>query len=229
MIALTPILFAIVSALVMFQVSAWRTAKMLDAKSVPLRDPALVPVFDRLARVLDIKHLPVNIYEIDPVNGLAAPDGRIFITRGFYEKYRSGEITAEELTGVVAHELGHVSLGHSRRRMVDFTGQNAMRVALATILGRFIPFVGILIANALSSLLMARLSRQDEYEADAWAAALMTKSGLGVGPQISLLQKMERMTGMAGRPPVWTASHPQTADRVAALRTLEQGWQVAGR
>jgi putative metalloprotease len=229
MLTLAPILFAIASALVMFQVSAWRTAKMLDAKSVPLRDPQLVPVLDRLARVLELEHLPVNIYEIDPVNGLAAPDGRIFITRGFYEKYRSGEITAEELTGVVAHELGHVSLGHSRRRMVDFTGQNAMRVALATILGRFIPFVGILIANALSSLLMARLSRQDEYEADAWAAALMTKSGLGIGPQISLLQKMERMTGMAGRPPVWTASHPQTADRVAALRTLEQGWQVARR
>ncbi len=229
MLTLTPILLAIASAVVMFQFSAWRTARMLDAQSVPLKDPKLIPVFDRLARVLELKHLPVNIYEIDPVNGLAAPDGRIFITRGFYEKYRSGEITAEELTGVVAHELGHVSLGHSRRRMVDFTGQNAMRVALATILGRFIPFVGILIANALSTLLMARLSRQDEYEADAWAAALMTKAGLGIGPQVSLLQKMERMTGMAGRAPVWTASHPRTADRVAALRTLEQGWQVAAR
>lgn len=229
MLTLTPILLAIASALVMFQLSAWRTAKMLDAKSVPLKDPKLVPVFDRLARVLDVPHLPVNIYEIDPVNGLAAPDGRIFITRGFYEKYRSGEITAEELTGVVAHELGHVSLGHSRRRMVDFTGQNAMRVALATILGRFIPFVGILIANALSTLLMARLSRQDEYEADAWAAALMTKAGLGIGPQVSLLKKLDHMHGMAGRPPVWTASHPATADRIAALRTLEDGWRVTAR
>lgn len=229
MIALAPILFAIASALVMVQISAWRTAKMLDARSVPLRDPALRPVFDRLARVLELEHLPVHIYEIDPVNGLAAPDGRIFLTRGFYEKYRSGEISAEELTGVVAHELGHVSLGHSRRRMVDFTGQNAIRVALAMVLGRFIPFVGVMIANLLSTLLMARLSRQDEYEADAWAAALMTKAGFGVGPQVSLLKKLDRMHGMAGRPPVWTASHPATDDRVAALERLAEGWRLAAR
>ena len=40
---------------------------------------------------------------------------------------------------MIAHELGHVALGHSRRRMIDFSGQNALRTALTWCLGRFIP------------------------------------------------------------------------------------------
>jgi metalloprotease len=221
---LTPILLAIAYAVAMYLFSAWRLKGQLDARSVPLADPRLAPVFRRLAGALDLPALKVNLYEIEPVNGLAAPDGRIFLTRGFYEQFRTGQVSADELASVVAHELGHVALGHSRRRMVDFSGQNAIRVALAMVLGRILPGIGIWIANLLAGLLAARLSRQDEYEADAYAAALMTKAGLGVEPQVRLLEKLQAMHGMAGRPPVWLASHPDTADRIEAIRRLEAGW-----
>ena len=116
-----------------------------------------------MADVVDIHGIKVHIYEIDTVNGLAAPYGRIFITRGFYNKYKENEVTAEEMASVIAHELGHVALGHSRRRMIDFSGQNALRTALAMVLSRFMPGIGPLIANAAMSMLMARLSRLDEY------------------------------------------------------------------
>jgi putative metalloprotease len=225
MLRLTPILIAIAYALAAYYFSAWRTRRMLDERSTPLDDAALSAVFGRLARALDLPALKVRIYEIAPVNGLAAPDGRIFLTRGFHDKFRRGEVSAEEIAGVVAHELGHVALGHSRRRMVDFTGQNVVRVTLAMVLGRFLPGIGIWIANLAARLLAARLSRGDEYEADAYAAALLTKAGIGVAPQVSLLEKLESIAGMGGRPPVWLASHPGTADRIAAIRRLEAGWQ----
>ena len=169
MLKFTPILLAIIYALVRYKFSAWQTAAELDAKSSELMDPELKALTDRMADALDLPRIKVHLYEIEPVNGLAAPDGRIFLTRGFYQKYRQGEVTAEELASVIAHELGHVALGHSRRRMIDFSGQNAIRVALAMILGRFLPGIGVYIANALTSLLAARLSRKDEYEADAYA------------------------------------------------------------
>ena len=171
MLKFTPILLAVLYGLVMYRFSIWRTSKELDEKSTELADPILKSLTEDMARALDIPRIKVNIYEIDPVNGLAAPDGRIFITRGFFNKYRAGEVTAAELASVIAHELGHVALGHSRRRMIDFSGQNAMRTALAMILNRFLPGVGMFIANALMSLLAAKLSRSDEYEADAYATA----------------------------------------------------------
>lgn len=227
MLKLTPILLAILYALVLYRFSVWRTARELDARSTLLADPALKPHLDRLAAALDLERIKVHIYEIDPVNGLAAPDGRIFLTRGFYEKFRKGEITGEELTSVVAHELGHVALGHSRRRMIDFSGQNAMRTALALILSRFIPGFGIYIANFLTTLVAARLSRGDEYEADAYAAALMTKAGLGTAAQKSLFGKLEALTGARGAAPAWLMSHPKTQERVAAIEALEAKWATA--
>lgn len=225
MLKFTPILLAVLYALAMYRFSAWRTARELDAKSTELADPILRVHTDALARALDLAKIRVHIYEVAPVNGLAAPDGRIFLTRGFYDRYRAGQVTGEELASVIAHELGHVALGHTRRRMIDFSGQNAIRVALAMVLGRFLPGLGIWIANGLASLLTARLSRQDEYEADAYAAALLTKAGIGTGPQKSLFGKLEKITGMGGQGmPVWMMSHPKSSERIAAIEALEARW-----
>ena len=225
MIRVFPILLAVAYGLAMYRFSAWRTKRELDARSTRLLDPALNEMSSQMARALDLPRINVHIYEIDLVNGLAAPDGRIFITRGFYNKFRAGEVTAEELASVIAHELGHVALGHSRRRMIDFSGQNAIRTVLAMVLGRFIPFVGVWVANMLTTLLAARLSRSDEYEADAYAAALLTKAGIGVAPQISLFKKLEAVTQTAGGPaPAWLLSHPKTDKRIAALQTLQKRW-----
>ena len=225
MLKLTPILLAILYAVAMYQFSAWRTKRELDARSAELVDARLKKLTDKMAAALGLERIRVNLYEIDVVNGLAAPDGRIFLTRGFYNKYRTGEVTAEEMASVIAHELGHVALGHARRRMIDFSGQNAIRVALATVLGRLIPGVGIWIANGLASLLAARLSRQDEYEADAYASALLTKSGIGTGPQKTLFEKLEKLSGLGGRGgPAWLMSHPKTQDRIAAIEALEARW-----
>ncbi|MFY9241375.1 MAG: M48 family metallopeptidase [Roseovarius sp.] len=225
MIKFTPILLALLYAIAMYRFSVWRTTRELNDKSTELADPKLKSMTDRLAKALDLPRIRVHIYEIDPVNGLAAPDGRIFITRGFYRKFQSGEVTAEELTSVIAHELGHVALGHSRRRMIDFSGQNALRTALAMVLGRFIPFAGPWIAGAVMSLMAARLSRGDEYEADEYASALMIKAGLGTGPQKSLFAKLEALTEQrAGAAPAWLLSHPKTDERIAAIERHEAKW-----
>lgn len=227
MLKFTPILLAILYAVAMYRFSAWRTAKELDAKSTELADPMLKTLTDRMAKALDVPRIRVNIYEVEPVNGLAAPDGRIFITRGFFKRYRAGDVSADEMASVIAHELGHVALGHSRRRMIDFSGQNALRVGLAMVLGRILPGVGVYIANALATLLAARLSRSDEYEADAYASALLVKAGIGTAPQKSLFNKLEKLTeGNSGAMPAWFLSHPKTEERIAAIEKNEARWRV---
>lgn len=229
MLKLTPILLAVLYGLIMYRFSVWRTGRELTAKSSPMGDPTLQGLLDHMARALDIKTIPVHIYDIEPVNGLAAPDGRIFITRGFYDKYRAGIVSAPEMASVIAHELGHVALGHARRRMIDFSGQNAMRVALGMVLSRILPGFGVYVANALGSLLSARLSRQDEYEADAYATALLVKSGIGAEPQKTLFTKLNRLTGnTSGKAPVaaWLMSHPKTEDRIAAIDANLQKWNA---
>ena len=225
MLRFAPILIALFYGITMYRFSVWRTSKELDAKSTELADPILQSMTEDMAQALDLPRIKVHIYEIEPINGLASPDGRIFITRGFFNKYRSGEVTAAELASVIAHELGHVALGHSRRRMIDFSGQNAMRTALAMVLGRFLPGIGPLLASALMSMLAAKLSRKDEFEADAYASALLTKAGIGTAPQISLFNKLDTLTGaIRANQPAWILSHPKTALRVKAIETNTNNW-----
>ena len=221
---LLPVLLAVGYGLVMYRLSVWRTHKLLTERSRPLRDPDLARLTDRLARAQGVDRIDVQVFEIDPVNGLAAPDGRIFLTRGFLTQRAKGRVTDEELAAVIAHELGHVALGHSKRRMIDFTGQNAIFVMLSALLARFLPVIGIWIANLISAAVAARLSRRDEFEADAYATALLIKSGIGTAPQKSLFRKLSAMTGGGGGMPQWLLSHPPTEERIAAIEDNERRW-----
>lgn len=226
MLQFSPILLALVYGVIMYRFSVWRTNRELIGQSHELLDPKLKVLTDRMAKALEVTKIRVHLYEIDPVNGLAAPDGKIYITRGFYRKFTDGQVTAEEMASVVAHELGHVALGHSRRRMIDFSGQNALRTALAMILSRVIPGIGGWIANMLTTLLAARLSRGDEYEADEYASALLIKSGIGTAPQRELLAKLETLTrSNGGTAPAWLMSHPKTKDRIAAIEKNDARWR----
>ena len=92
------------------------------------------------------------------------------------------------------------------------------------VLGRFLPGIGVYLANLLTSMVAARLSRGDEYEADAYAAALLTKAGIGTGPQKRLFNKLEALTGAGGQPLAWLMSHPKTKERIQAIEVLERKW-----
>lgn len=227
MLKFAPVLLAVIYGLGVYWFSARRTIQMLDAQSMPLTDPDLLAVTAQMAAALDLPAIKVHVFEVDPINGLAAPDGRIFLTRGFVQKYRSGVVTAPELASVIAHELGHVALGHSRRRMIDFTGKSAMFVMLSAVLNRFLPVIGIWMANLISSTLAAHLSRRDEQEADAYASALLVKAGIGTAPQKSMFRKLDALTGAPGAAtPAWLMSHPKIADRIAAIEDREARWAV---
>ncbi len=224
MLATTPILLAVLYGLFMYRFSVWRTQSALRSQSTELDDRELLTALKPLATALDLDRIRVNVYEIDPINGLATADGKIYVTRGFLNRFHLGHVTAEELMSVIAHELGHVALGHTRKRMIDFSGQNALRTALALILARFLPGIGVIIANGIANLLAAKLSRNDEFEADAYATALMIKSGYGAAPQKSLFQKLDRLTGNRSAMPAWMMSHPKTDERIAAIEANEDRW-----
>lgn len=226
MLKLAPLLLALIYGAALYFFSATRTAAQLRARSTSLADGPLQYNLARLAKALDLEAIRVNIYEIDAINGLAAPDGRIYITRGFLSCLERGEVSADELASVIAHELGHVALGHTRRRMIDFSGQNAVRVALSMVLGRFIPGIGPYLAGLLTSLLTARLSREDEYAADAYAAALLHKAGIGSRAQITLFEKLDALTGNQGRQLAWLMSHPASTERIKRIQDLSNSWKI---
>ena len=220
-----PLIATLLYGYVMYRFSIWRTRRTLARQSTPLDDVELKRALRPLADVLEVPAITVQVYEITPINGLATAHGGIYITRGFIDLFKAGKVSAAEMASVVAHELGHVALAHTRRRMIDFSGQNAVRVLLTTVLGRLVPWGGVFVAGLLTRLLAAKLSRSDEFEADAYATALMMKAGYGADPQISLFEKLDHLTGAGGGGgPAWLLSHPKAADRIAAIQRNVTKW-----
>ncbi|SOB98991.1 M48 family metallopeptidase [Rhodobacter maris] len=225
---LLPFLLILAAGLVVWHLSTRATVRKLAQQSHPLNEPDLTPVIEALRKALGIERLPVFVHEIPQVNGLAAPDGSVYLTEGFVRLYRQGQVSAEELASVIAHEIGHVARGHAKRRMIDFSGQNLLRFVLTGLIGRFIPVIGPWIANLITEAVAARLSQKDEYEADEFATALLLKAGIGADPQLTLFEKLDAITGArAGAVPAWLLSHPATADRIAAIRTNLNRWNAA--
>ena len=145
--------------------------------------------------------------------------------------------TTPELVAVVAHEVGHYKRGHILKRLWLQLGHSA---ALFWLLSLFLErqglfdafgvdtpsvhaglvFFGLLLTpiDLALSLVLNRLSRRYEFEADAFAA----ETTGGAGPMISALKKLsaESLSNLTPHPlHVWLHhSHPPVLERLAALR-----------
>lgn len=196
----------------------------LRRNSRPLMNDQVDALLRRLAEAAGIGRVEVRLLADPSVNGLATDTGEIYITQGLFDAFLAGKVTARELSSVAAHELGHLAHGHMRRRMVEVAGRQAAHMVLGGLLGRIVPYFGWMASAWLLGLVAARLSRRDEFEADAYATALMVRSGLGAEHQASMLEKLARLVPRSAASTSWLARHPPVAERAAAIRANEARW-----
>jgi putative metalloprotease len=224
---LIPILMVIVAFVGVGLFSAWHSGRTLRRRSRPLRNDQIEALLNRLARTAGIDRIEVRLLDMPAINGLATRTGEIYITSGLFRSFQTGRVSATELASVVAHELGHLALGHTRRRIVDVTSAQTLHIVLGSVLNRFVPLFGWIVARWISAFVVTRLSRQDEFEADAYATALMVRSGYGAEPQARMLEKLlELVPDTAEREANWLASHPPVAERVGAIRANARRWEA---
>ena len=206
--------------------SSRNLSKKLENKSRIFHDPVIDNYLKTFQSILDLRNLQVFVLNENQINGLVTPNGNIYITQGFINQYKLGKVSGVELTSVIAHELGHLALGHTKKRLITFSAISAISMVISTILSRLLPYIGAIIGRFLSQVLISGLSRKDEFEADSYAAALLIKSGIGTAPQISLLKKLELLTGIVSSRVTWTLSHPSPEQRINAIQNLEASWMT---
>jgi len=225
MLRLLPLLLIIAGVLIVWKLSAWSSGRSLRRQSRPLENDQVEGLLRRLGAAAGVEGIRLRVLESPMINGLATPEGDIYVTRGLLRQLQAARISPAEFASVIAHELGHLALGHTRRRIVDVAGAQAISAILGGVLSRILPGVGWYIARWLGNLLVARLSRQDEFEADAYATALMLRSDLGAEAQAQMLEKLPKLVpGMAATGPAWLASHPPVAERARAIRENAARW-----
>ncbi|MEO0763578.1 MAG: M48 family metallopeptidase [Pseudomonadota bacterium] len=204
-------------------------ARALRRSSRPLQHDQLNRLIERLALAAGIERVEVRVMEQPMINGLATADGGVYLTTGLVDQYRAGRVTAPEIASVVAHELGHVALGHLHQRRLMAPLMVITNSALIAGLLRFLPLLAGLVAPLVLRLIASRLSRKGEFEADAYATALMMRAGLGARPQAAMLEKLPRLMPDIGfgAQVSWLSSHPPVEERVAAIRDNAARWAAS--
>ncbi|MEL6475736.1 MAG: M48 family metalloprotease [Pseudomonadota bacterium] len=229
MAKLIVLLLPVLMVMVIWRVSAVLSGRTLRQQSRPLRNDEVDMALRRLSHAAGVDQIDLRVLDQEMVNGLVTPSGEIYVTRGLVQQYQRGRIKLAEFASVIAHEMGHLANGHTKRRMWDVAAAQLITVIIGGLIARLIPFVGIYLARWIGSLFVARLSRKDEFEADAYATALMIKAGFGAEPQARMLEKLIEITpGAEAHGKSWLASHPPVAERAKAIRANATRWEGGG-
>jgi beta-barrel assembly-enhancing protease len=143
------------------------------------------------------------------VNAYAAPGGLVVVHTGLLAKTAS----ADQLAGVLGHEIVHVTRRHSLRQIIYKLG---LSTAVRWLLG--VPdSAADTIAGAAVNLSGLKFSRDQETDADAGGVDLLQKARL---PAAGLHAFFKMLSENQGTVPALLSTHPADTDRLAALEKL---------
>jgi Zn-dependent protease with chaperone function len=139
-------------------------------------------------------------------NAFALPGGRVYLFNGLLAKAEN----ADEVAGVLAHELGHLRHRDNMRGLI-YNGGTSFLIGL--LFGDVTGSGALLFASR--TLVTASYSREAEQNADTFAIDTMHKLGRPAKPMGEL---MFRITGKEGDKGLSIISnHPLTEDRLARM------------
>lgn len=200
-----------------------RMSASLRRNSTPLSDWRLIDAAQSYAKALESPPFEIRVFDMAQVNAVALPTGEIYLSSALRDKYIAGEASADEVAAVIGHEIGHVALGHVQRRVETGRAQMAMLALIGFIVGRALFGWWALLAALGLGMINGRSAQRDEFEADAFAAQIMMRTGRDPAAAISMLRKVERWGGTPPDQPIplrWMLTHPPIAERVAYLEQV---------
>lgn len=174
-----------------------------------------------------ISHRPniefhVRILDSPVVNAFAIPGGYVYLTRGILAQLNN----EAELTGVLGHEMGHITARHS------VSQQSKQELGSLLLIG------GMIVSKDLQQyadyamqgmqLLFLRFSRDDEREADRLGVEYSSQIGYDAHKMadfFEVLNKMSMSSEVAGVP-TFMSTHPDPGDRYNSVNQKATEWQT---
>lgn len=156
----------------------------------------------------------VSVIDSEVMNAFAAPGEQIVILRKLLETADS----ADEVAGVLAHEMGHGLELHPESGIVRTVGLMAITEFMLGGSGG--------LANMGLYLTQLGYTRQAERQADAHAIAILKRSGIATQGMMDFFRRVAKMSGEDGgsRKSMGPAmdilrTHPRVAERMAVFES----------
>lgn len=142
-------------------------------------------------------------------NAFALPDGTLVITD---ELIRLADGDRDMVTGVLAHEIGHVEYEHSLRQLYRVAGMTGLIMLIAGDVGSGVEEV----LTDGTALLALSYSREAESQADRHSVELMARAGLDPAAIGRFFALLERKFGDHDETSM-LSTHPGTPERRKAI------------
>ena len=194
--------------------------RLLDDDEL-VRDRETLGVVQQMIKTITgNKRVDMEVYlERKPyINAIALPGGHIIVYCGLVRDLKS----ADELAGILAHEIAHVQERHSTEAMVRVLGASVLFGALV---GDFGGVAGGA-AETLDALISNAYSRRAELEADMAGIQMLRNAGLRSDGLASFFARRANDTRIDGKL-TYISTHPSHASRAKATRLGRHGGKAA--
>jgi predicted Zn-dependent protease len=164
------------------------------------------------------------------INAFALPGGFIGVHNGLLEATRS----EDELAGVLAHEIAHVTQRHIARAIHANSRQSILTTAM--MLGALVLAAAggggdavqgaMAIAQGTAAQQQINFTRSNEYEADRVGIAALADAGFDPYGMASFFEVMSRQTTTSPemRAPEFMRTHPVTTARISEARSRAKSY-----
>ncbi|MCK5580453.1 MAG: M48 family metalloprotease [Candidatus Omnitrophica bacterium] len=169
-------------------------------------------ILSRIVAVCDRKNIVylIKVIDEDKVNAVSLPGGYIYIFKGLIDRVENDE----QLAGVIAHEVAHITARHGIKKMQSVYGYSLMQAA-AVASGEGEVVKGV---SAAFSTLFFSYSRQDEFQADKLAVKYLQKAGYDPKEIIGMLNVLKAEQEKAPlRQLGYFRTHPHIEERKAIV------------
>jgi len=153
--------------------------------------------------------LDVIVVNRPVVNALALPGGTIVVFKGLLEKTNR----AEELAGVLAHEIQHVLHRHVTQRLLQQASTGLLIAAMTGDVSGAAAY-GLKSAEVVGAL---RFSRQHEAEADLEGLKMLMAAHVDPQGMITFFETLKQEGPAIPDALKYLVTHPQTDDRIRTL------------
>lgn len=169
-------------------------------------------------------HFTFFAVDDERINAFALPGGYIGVHTGLLESSRN----EDELAGVIAHEVAHVTQRHIARAIHANSRQSLLTTAM--MLGAIIVAAAggssdavqgaMAVAQGTAAQQQINFTRSNEYEADRIGIAALADAGFDPYGMASFFEVMSRQqtTSPEMRAPEFMRTHPVTTARIAEAR-----------
>lgn len=176
----------------------------------------LASIKERLEAATSLPYpVKLTIIESQTPNAFAMIGGYVYVTTGLLELCDQ----EEEVAGVIAHELAHLSRRHIAKRSEKDKVLSAGMIA-ALLAGMLLRSPALMTAGVASAQSVAlKYSREDEDEADRTGLANAERAGYS-GRGIADFLKKLRQAGLEKDLPQYLLTHPYSDERIIKINEL---------